>query len=117
MAPRVNAIVLGWLVASAVVAVGHRGVPDARWLMVHLLLLGAVSSAILIWSAHFAEAVRRRPLRGGRRDQAIRLAAHTAGATAVLAGVSTGRPAAVVTGSVLVALVAGWHAAVHRARS
>lgn len=109
---RVNAVVLGWLVASAAVAIAHRGVPDARWLMVHLLLLGAVSSAILIWSAHFAEAVRRRPLRGGHRDQVIRLAAHTIGATTVIAGVVTGWSALAVVGAVLVALVATWHAVV-----
>ncbi|WP_242511123.1 multicopper oxidase domain-containing protein [Pengzhenrongella frigida] len=109
---RVNAIVLGWLVAGAAVAIGHRGVPDARWLMVHLLLLGAVSAAILIWSAHFAEAVRRRPLRGGHRDQAIRLAAHTVGAVTTIVGMSTGRSTVVVIGSVLVALVVGWHAVV-----
>ncbi|WP_407343968.1 multicopper oxidase domain-containing protein [Pengzhenrongella phosphoraccumulans] len=104
-----NAIVLGWLVASAVVAISH-GIPDARWLMVHLLLLGAVSSAILIWSAHFAEAVRRRPLRGGHRDQAIRLASHTLGATTVIAGVVSARSAVVIVGAVLVAGVALWHA-------
>ena len=109
---RVNAIVLGWLVASAVVATAHRGVPNARWLMVHALLLGAASTAILIWSAHFAEAVRRRPLRGGHRDQAVRLATHSVGAMTVVAGVSTGSSAGVVIGSVLVALVALWHAVV-----
>ena len=109
---RVNAVVLAWLVASALVAIAHRDVPDARWLMVHALLLGAASSAILIWSAHFAEAVRRRPLRGGHRDQAVRLAVHTVGALTAIVGVSTGRPAAVVVGSVLVAVVALWHAGV-----
>ncbi|MGV8967824.1 MAG: multicopper oxidase domain-containing protein [Cellulomonas sp.] len=109
---RVNAIVLGWLVASAVVAIAHRGIPDAQWLMVHLLLLGAVSSAILIWSAHFAEAVRRRPLRGGHRDQAIRLAAHTLGVTTVIAGVVSARSAVAIAGAVLVAIVACWHASV-----
>lgn len=109
---RVNAVVLAWLVASALVAAGHRAVPDARWLMVHTLLLGAVSTAILIWSAHFAEAVRRRPLRGGHRDQAVRLAAHTVGAITVTVGMSTGRSLVVMTGAVLVGLVALWHAGV-----
>ena len=109
---RVNAVVLAWLIASALVAIAHRDVPDARWLMVHALLLGAASSAILIWSAHFAEAVRRRPLRGGHRDQAVRLAIHTVGALTAILGVTTGRPAVVVVGSVLVVLVALWHAGV-----
>jgi len=109
---KVNAIVLVWLVASAAVALGHRGVADARWLMVHLLLLGAISAAILIWSAHFAEAVRRRPLRGGHRDQAIRLAAHTVGASTVIVGVSVGRSPVVAIGAALIAVVGLWHAVV-----
>lgn len=54
---RANAVVLGWLLAGAVVAIYHRGIPDARLLMTHLLLLGAVSAAILIWSAHFGKSV------------------------------------------------------------
>ena len=109
---RVNALVLGWLVAAAVVATAHRSIPQAPWLMIHLLLLGAVSTAILIWSAHFAEAVRRRPLRGGYRGQAQRLALHTAGAIAVVGGLLTGTWSAVVGGSVLVGVAGLWHAAV-----
>ncbi len=109
---RVNLLVLGWLLAGAAVAIAHRAVPDARWLMTHLVLLGGVSTAILIWSAHFAEAVRRRPLRGGHRDQAIRLAGHTAGALTVIAGITTGQWPVVLTGAVLIAAVAGWHTAV-----
>lgn len=109
---RVNALVLGWLVAAALVAVVHSGVPEARWLVVHALLLGAVSTAILIWSAHFAEAVRRRALRGGHRDQAVRLVTHTVGATTTVLGTVVGSLAVVVAGAVLVGLVAVWHGVV-----
>ena len=108
---RVNALVVAWLVAAAVVAVGHRSIPAAPWLMTHLLLLGAVSTAILIWSAHFAEAVRRRPLRGGLRAQAVRLAGHTVGALAVVAGLLGGTWPLVVAGAALVGATALWHAA------
>ncbi|NMR19067.1 multicopper oxidase domain-containing protein [Cellulomonas fimi] len=107
---RVNAIVVAWLVAAAVVAAGHRAVPQATWLMLHLLLLGAASTAILIWSAHFAEAVRRRPLPGGHRAQAARLALHNAGALAVVAGLLTGTWPAVVGGATAVGTAALWHA-------
>ena len=109
---RANAVVLGWLLASAVVAISHRGIPDARLLMTHLLLLGAVSAAILIWSAHFAEALRRRPLRGGRRHQAIRLAMHTAGALTVMAGLTSGRTPEVLAGALLIVVVGVWHTVV-----
>lgn len=109
---RVNALVLAWLVAAGVVTFGHRSVPAAPWLMVHLLLLGAVSTAILIWSAHFAEAVRRRPLPGGLTHQAVRLGLHTAGALAVVASLLAGAWPVLVAGSVVVAAVGLWHAGV-----
>lgn len=107
----VNGLVLLWLAAAGVVAVAHRWIPAAPWLMTHLLLLGAASTAILIWSAHFAQAVRRRPLPGGVAGQTIRLAGHTVGAVAVVVGLLTGTQSAVVGGGVLVAAVALWHAA------
>ena len=109
---RVNGLVLAWGAAAAVVAAAHRSVPQAGWLMVHLLLLGAVGTAILIWSAHFAEAVRRRPLPGGYRGQALRLALHTAGTAVVVGGMLAGAWPVVVAGAALVAAGALWHGGV-----
>ena len=43
---------LGWLLAAVVVALAHRWLPDANWLMLHLVLLGAVTHSILVWSFH-----------------------------------------------------------------
>ena len=37
LAPRI-----GWLAAAAIIAIAHRGLPDANWLMLHLVLLGAL---------------------------------------------------------------------------
>lgn len=108
---RTNALVVAWLLAAAVVAVAHRWVPAAGWLMTHLLLLGAASTAVLIWTAHFAQALGRRPLPGGTRHQSVRLALHTAGATAVLVGLAGARPVLVAAGAALVAGTALWHAA------
>jgi nitrite reductase (NO-forming) len=42
--------VVFWLVVLVVVALVHPFVPAPRWLMIHLLLLGALSHAILVWS-------------------------------------------------------------------
>src|SRR5690554_5197874 len=106
---RVNLLVAVWLFAAAVVAIAHRWVPSAEWLMVHLLLLGAVSTAILIWSAHFAEALRRHPLPGGYRHQAIRLALHTVGSLGVLVGLVGERPALLVAGAAVVGAATVWH--------
>lgn len=103
---RANALVGAWLVAAALLALGHRAVPAAPWLLVHLLLLGAVSTAILVWSQHFADTLLRRPARGGRVGLTARLAAHTVGALAVVVGVAGPVDWLVVAGAALVAAAA-----------
>ncbi|MDO5500785.1 MAG: multicopper oxidase domain-containing protein [Propionibacteriaceae bacterium] len=79
---------LVWLLADLVLVVIHRFVPDANWLMVHLLLLGVASNAIVVWSTYFADAVLRVP--GGHpwRDRAV-LALINIGAIGVIAGLLT----------------------------
>ncbi|GAA2319308.1 hypothetical protein GCM10010149_84940 [Nonomuraea roseoviolacea subsp. roseoviolacea] len=64
---RANAIVVGWLGLTVAVALAGDALPAPRWLLVHVFLLGAVSTAILIWSEHFTVAllrVRTPPERG-----------------------------------------------------
>jgi len=109
--PLTNGLVALWLVATAIVVLVHRSVPGGGWLMVHLLLLGAVSTAILVWSQHFADSLLRRPVPGGRRWQAVRLLGHSAGAVLVVVGVSGRVWSLVLAGGVLVAVVAIAHAA------
>src|SRR5690606_7035967 len=77
---RAGSLVVAWLVALLLVALNHRFVPASRWLMVHLLLLGAVTNAILIWSAHFAAALLRLPEPATRRAEGSRLLALNLGA-------------------------------------
>lgn len=84
---RANSLVVLWLLAAAIVALVHRNVPASSWLMVHLLLLGGVTTAILIWSEHFAQTLLRTPNRDGRRGQTVRLAVHTLGAVTVVVGI------------------------------
>src|SRR5690606_21353059 len=102
--------VFAWLIATAVATVAHRAIPASEWLMVHLLMLGAVTSAMLIWSAHFTQALRRRPLPTGRAGEAVRLVGHTVGAVAVIAGISGAVPGAVIVGAAVVGVVVLWHA-------
>src|SRR5687768_10199796 len=49
------------------------GDPTHRWVAVHLLLLGAASNAILVWSRHFAQALLHARL-GSERAAVARLA-------------------------------------------
>ncbi|TFD73949.1 multicopper oxidase domain-containing protein [Cryobacterium fucosi] len=100
-----------WLILTLVVVLFHRFLPVAPWLMVHLLLLGAVSSAILIWSQHFADTLLRRQAFGGRVSLGARLGAHTVGAILVVTGIVGEWWPVVVAGGILVGANALAHSA------
>lgn len=101
---------LGWLAAAAVVAIAHRWLPDANWLMLHMVLLGALTHSIIVWSFHFAQTLLRSP--ASPRDarwQTTRLGLVTDGAAAVLVGVPTDWWLLTLAGGLAVATAAGWH--------
>jgi nitrite reductase (NO-forming) len=107
-----GSLVPAWLAAAVVLTVLHRWVPSSGWLLVHLLLLGAVSTAILIWSQHFADTLLRRKALGHRISLGLRLAAHTLGAVLVMTGVVAGWYPLVLIGGILVTLNALAHAVI-----
>lgn len=107
---KANAGVIFWLVALLVVAVAHRSLPAAMWLLVHLLLLGAITNAIVVWSTHFADAVlKSRPARFGVLGQTARLWLLNVGIAAVVAGMMLPAWDAVLAGGSLVGAVVLWH--------
>jgi nitrite reductase (NO-forming) len=83
---RAGLLPLAYLAGIVVVGIAHPFLPAWRWLAVHLLLLGAVSNAILVWSAHFTAAVLRIPAPTSRRGETARLVLLNVGVVAVLAG-------------------------------
>lgn len=104
-------IAVGWLVAAVVVAVAHRWVPSATWLLIHLVLLGALSHSAMVWSEHFAHTLLRSPLAPPlRRRQDVRMGLLGVGSLLVFLGVSTRWWWVVVAGAVLVASAVSWHA-------
>ncbi|TFC18078.1 copper oxidase [Cryobacterium algoritolerans] len=112
-----GALVPAWLLLTLVAVLIHRFLPVAPWLMVHLLLLGAVSSAILIWSQHFGDTLLRRQALGGRTSLGARLAAHTVGAILVITGIVGEWWPVVLAGGILVGGNALAHAAILLAQS
>src|SRR5450759_72098 len=105
-----NAPVAVWLAAKLAITLFRRYIPDSPWLLVHLLLLGAVTNAIFVWSAHFADALlRRRASAGSRRWQAARLVALNVGVLAVVAGMVGSAWILTLLGSVVVGSVAAAH--------
>ncbi|TFC52149.1 MULTISPECIES: multicopper oxidase domain-containing protein [Cryobacterium] len=110
-------LVPAWLVLTVVAVLFHRFLPVAPWLMVHLLLLGAVSTAILTWSQHFADTLLRRSAPGGRASMGVRLLTHTVGAALVVAGMVGGWWPLVLVGGSLVGANALLHAGILFAQS
>ncbi|NES37202.1 hypothetical protein G3554_13670, partial [Micromonospora sp. PPF5-17] len=99
---------LGGLVA---LGFAHPFLPAWRWLAIHLLLLGAVTNAILVWSAHFTAAVLRTPVPSRRRPEGVRLAVLNVGVCAVLVGGTADRPWVGVGGAALVFAAVAAHLA------
>ena len=108
----VGAVGASWLLTAVVVTLLGMLTPVDPWLPVHLLLLGAVSNAILVWSTYFTEALLRQPRAGRRLAEAVRLGAFNLGAVAVVLGMSVEVHALVVLGASLAIVAVGWHAVV-----
>jgi nitrite reductase (NO-forming) len=105
-----NAPVAAWLAALFGITVVHRYVPGSPWLLVHLLLLGAVTNAIFVWSAHFTDALlRRRATATSRRWQAGRLVTLNVGVVTVVAGMVSGHWILTLVGSVVVGAATAGH--------
>lgn len=102
---RANAVVVGYLALTVVAVLAHDALPVPRWLAVHLLMLGAVTNAIVTWSEHFSVALLRAPT-PSRRRSAVRLVALNASVLGVLAGVTTSHvPTITVAASALLVVV------------
>lgn len=99
-----------WLVAVVVVTLAHREVPVPRWLMFHLLLLGAATHSIVVWSQFFADSLlHAAPGPATLRNRSIRLALVNLGALAVVTGMVMPQPGVVVVGAAAVSAAVGWH--------
>lgn len=99
-----------WFVAALAVALTHRWVPEATWLMIHVVMLGALSHAVLVWSAHFAKAIlRAREDAAAVRAEQVRLAVLAVGAALVLVGVPTTLWPMTLAGAMLATTAVLWH--------
>ncbi len=107
---RANSGVIFWLLALLAVAFGHQFIPQSHWLLIHLLVLGAATNAIFVWSAHFSDAVlRSTPGRRADTGQDARLLVLNAGVAAVVGGIIGEYWPAVLAGGIAVGGAAIWH--------
>lgn len=101
---------VGWLVDTVLVTLVHPFVPAPRWLMIHLLVLGAAGHAILVWTRYFTDTLLRCPPTP-RRPQTIRLGLFNLGVLVVVGGVLSGRWLVTLAGACLVVAAVAWHGA------
>jgi len=105
---RANAVVLAYALAAVVVLAADGLVPDQRWLAVHLLLLGAVTNAVVTWGEYFAVALLRAP-QPARGPALARLVGLNLGVVGVLVGVVAGLAPVTLAAAALLCLVVVGH--------
>ncbi|MGV9994536.1 multicopper oxidase domain-containing protein [Streptomyces sp. NPDC003374] len=99
---RAHVLVAAWAGLALLAATARDTLPVARWLAVHLFLLGAATTAIVVWSEHFTVAMlHAQP--PGRRWSAVRLYGLNAAVAGVVLGVWADLPA--LTGAATAGLV------------
>ncbi|QNE74300.1 multicopper oxidase domain-containing protein [Streptomyces finlayi] len=105
---RAHVLVVAWL-AAALLAVAAQGtLPVARWLAVHMFLLGAVTTAILIWSEHFAVALLHAKVPDARWS-AARLGTANLAVAGLIVGMWTASPALTAVSATLLVAAAVAH--------
>ncbi|MFJ3335048.1 multicopper oxidase domain-containing protein [Streptomyces sp. NPDC086766] len=103
-----HVLVAVWLALALAAAAAQQTLPVARWLAVHLFLLGAATTAVLVWSEHFAVALLHVPM-PDRRWSTARLTGVNVAVAAVLAGVAADVPALTGAGCAALVTAAGAH--------
>ena len=98
-----------WLIVAAIVAFAHPAIPASRWLLVHALLLGAVTHSLMVWSRHFVITLLKLPA-DDRKQQELRLKLLHAGVLVVVVGVVGGWLPVTIVGATLVVAAVLWHA-------
>lgn len=99
-----------WLFALIVVIGTHVWVPQATWLMIHLVLLGALSHSVLVWSEHFTHTLlHHTPDDQAKASQAWRIAVLAGGSLLVFIGYPTSWWWLLAVGATLVAASIIWH--------
>lgn len=104
-----NTVVVAWIFTALVLLAGKYAQlwPNLdAWAPLHAALLGALGSAITIWSAHFADTLLHRPAWGGALMLNGRLGLHSVGAALVITGVCINNQIVIGVGASCVAVSA-----------
>lgn len=106
-----HVLVAVWVVLALLAASAQQTLPVARWLAIHLFLLGGATTAIVVWNEHFAVAILHAPL-PDRRWSNARLVGVNTGVAGVLTGVWADLPVLTGAGCALLVTAVGAHVVV-----
>src|SRR5690625_3372270 len=98
-----------WLFLAALVSLVHPFFASSRWLMVHLVALGGLTHAIMVWSVHFANALLKTKHIEDRTEQNWRLGLLQVGMVAVFIGVPTTWWPLTIAGAAIISGAVIWH--------
>lgn len=108
---RASKPILYWLIALVIAVAAHPIIPQFRWLLVHMVTLGLVTTSIMIWGQHFTEALLKTRLgEESRPTQVRRIWALTAAVAVTMVGMVADWPWVTVLGSVGVSAAMLWYA-------
>jgi len=85
------------------------GSGDPKWILVHLLLLGAITNLIFVWSSHFTATMLRLPQEADRKRYLVRVIVLNLGVISVIAGKVQERKFLMAFGAAAVVISAGLH--------
>ena len=99
------------MLALIVVVLVHPWIPQSRWLMVHMVTLGLITTSIMVWGQHFTEALLKTRLGDETRArQVTRIRLLTAGIVVTIAGMLPSWPWLVLLGALMVSAALVWYA-------
>lgn len=100
-----------WMIALVIAVAAHPFIPQFRWLLVHMVTLGLVTTSIMIWGQHFTEALlKTRLAEESRPTQVGRIWGLTASIVLTMAGMLANLPHVTVLGAVGVSAMILWYA-------
>lgn len=100
-----------WMLALIALVLTHPFVPQSRWLLVHMVTLGLVTTSIMIWGQHFAEALLKTRLGPETRPtQVRRIWLLTAGVVVASIGMVGAWPVVVLIGALTISAAMLWYA-------
>lgn len=103
--------VSAWMLILVVVVLIHPFIPQARWLMVHMVTLGLITTSIMVWGQHFTEALLKTRLAEETRSRQInRIRLLQLGVMLTIAGMVPAWPWLVVAGTLLISAALVWYA-------